>query len=662
MSLAESHHDLFAAEAAAPFVPPVPSGSVRREGERIVLDCPECGLQMTVRACRRAGCAKCGASVPLNDVQRRAAELLAEEMRTRRDAPFHSVVPLTSANSPRPLDVKIAPPPPPRSRAKPAAPPVQASRRPAPPAQVSGRAAPPKAIPLGARNAAEKLGPVRQRIEAARTEGEFRLCLRELFRDSPSWIGSAVVHMAMLILLAFVFIMPQEKRAAEVTLAPIMERSEELGEELDMVEVGPLEIEPPEDSKQVERPALDPQPVGELDPLEDLTKTADELFNAEEAEKLLPPPGPQFGAGGISLWKGREPGERARLAIEAGGTPDSEAAVELGLAWLAKHQNANGSWSLDNFEHAGDCKGRCGDSGVTRSDVAGTGLALLPFLGAGYTHTQGKYQAGVRKALYWLAAQQRPSGDMMDGGNMYAHGIAALALCEAYGMTRDPELKGPAQRSLNFIVRAQHAAGGWRYRPGEIGDTSVMGWQLMALRSGQLAYLEVPDKVFEKADNFLDSVQVDRYGGRYTYLARQRGGEKATLTAVALLCRQFAGWGPTHEGMLAGCRWFLEEYSPSLAVPTPARRTVYPQEMYYWYYATQVMHHMGGDFWEEWNSKMRDLLVRSQEKDGHAAGSWAPHAGFDASGGRLYMTALAICSLEIYYRHMPLYRREAVER
>ena len=85
--------------------------------------------------------------------------------------------------------------------------------------------------------------------------------------------------------------------------------------------------------------------------------------------------------------------------------------------------------------------------------------------------------------------------------------------------------------------------------------------------------------------------------------------------------------------------------------------------MYYNYYATQVMHHWGGDEWANWNGVMRDQLIRTQKtaKDGHMHGSWDladPHGG---TGGRLYMSCLCIMTLEVYYRHLPIYRREGLK-
>ncbi len=68
-------------------------------------------------------------------------------------------------------------------------------------------------------------------------------------------------------------------------------------------------------------------------------------------------------------------------------------------------------------------------------------------------------------------------------------------------------------------------------------------------------------------------------------------------------------------------------------------------------YASQVMHHYGGDARYEWNTQMRELLLDLQSKEGHESGSWAPQGGHDRSGGRVYATSLALLTLEVYYRH-----------
>src|SRR5581483_4141078 len=170
-------------------------------------------------------------------------------------------------------------------------------------------------------------------------------------------------------------------------------------------------------------------------------------------------------------------------------------------------------------------------------------LGLLPFLGAGHTHLRGEYYMTVARGLRALMNLQRPDGDLrgVGSGQMYAHGQAAIALCEAYAMSQDSLLRGPAQKAIDFIIKAQGPDGGWRYKPNDnVGDTSVVGWQLMALRSARMANLTVPDDAFTRAMRFLDSVQTEKKRGLFSYLPD--GDPTPTMTAEGLLSRQYSGW------------------------------------------------------------------------------------------------------------------------
>ncbi len=350
--------------------------------------------------------------------------------------------------------------------------------------------------------------------------------------------------------------------------------------------------------------------------------------------------------------------KRGRVAQSEGASNESEQAVSLGLAWLALHQNPAGNWSLDKY-HRGVAGCRCKDlvfeADVQSNDTAATGLGLLPFLAAGHTHQNGSHKRVVSTALNSLLSRQDAAGD--PGGGMYATGLATIALCEAYGMSGDKRLRAAAQNAVRFIVKAQNPReGSWRYMPRyPDGDISVLGWQVMALRSGQMAGLEVDAKALDAATKYLDTCGMEG-GSKYGY--QPSSGPTQPMTAAALLSRQYLGWGQRNPGLIRGCDFLLQQ-------PPPAKNSPVQKlgPLYYYYYASQVMHNMGDKYWETWNPPMRDFLIRTQEKDGHKAGSWDPDgADWGKEGGRIYSTSLAILTLEVYYRYLPLYRRGGTAR
>ncbi len=341
--------------------------------------------------------------------------------------------------------------------------------------------------------------------------------------------------------------------------------------------------------------------------------------------------------------------ESRREAIKSlGGSEESEKAVERGLLWLAKHQDADGHWGI----HELHCKDhQCTGHGSFQSNTAATGLGLLAFLGAGYTHQSGDHQAVVDRGIQWLIQHQKPDGDLFADESefvwFYSHGMASIALCEAYGLTKDPALREPAQKALNFIVASQHPQlGGWRYRPKFESDTSVSGWQLMALKSGEMAGLSVPKDVYSGVAKWLDSVESKTAKGQFAYHPSRPAS--LAMTAEGLLMRQYLGTGRTDARLVAGAD-YLRQHLPDLA----------DRDAYYWYYATQVMFHMQGAHWDEWNTRLRDTLVSTQLKDGDPNGSWSPDRPtpekWGAAGGRHYVTCMNLLMLEVYYRHLPLY-------
>jgi hypothetical protein len=339
-----------------------------------------------------------------------------------------------------------------------------------------------------------------------------------------------------------------------------------------------------------------------------------------------------------SLFTLRQGDTRRKYIDLLGGTKNSEKAVNLGLAWLAKHQEEDGSWDLKKH------------GGGENSRTAGTGLGLLPFLAAGHTHNKpGQYQKNVAAAVRWLIEHQKENGDLLgpgDGQHLYSHGIAAIALCEAYGMSRDEELKEPARKSLDFIVSAQHkASGGWRYTPNTSADTSVVGWQMMALKSGEMAGLSIAPPVYANVDRWLKKVEGKQgVSGTFGYVNRSAS---PAMTAEGLLSLQFMGTDRNSPRMRGGADYLLKN------LPERSQK----RTSYYWYYGTQVMYHMQGKYWKAWNESLRDMLVETQITTGQHAGTWHPRDNWESRGGRVYATSLKLLMLEVYYRHLPLYEQ-----
>lgn len=473
-----------------------------------------------------------------------------------------------------------------------------------------------------------------------------------LFNAVPSWAVSGLVHAVALMVLALSTFEKVSATKSEIVAKAYDEAgeietfSEDTLKPIDVAEVAPTEMTNAI-SSDVPMDAPDVSAASDLDAAPAAVEFSDFGEQLAPRNELVKQIGVTSGTGISGRGSAKS---RAALVASAGGTPQSEAAVGLALRWLARHQLPDGGW---NFDHRiGQCQGQCDHQGSLENARNGaTGLALLPFLGAGQTHREGEYKDVVKRGLYFLVQNMKNNkqggGDLADGGSMYSHGICAIVLSEAYAMTHDKELMLPAQMALNHIIYAQDpVGGGWRYSPRTPGDTSAVGWQLMALKSGHMAYLKVPQGTVIGASKFLDSVQMES-GAKYGYTGP---GPAPGTTAVGLLCRMYLGWKKDNAALQRGVE-YLSTTGPSKG------------NMYYNYYATQIMRHWGGDEWDKWNKGMRDFLISEQSKQGHKEGSWFMDGGDHGAGvgGRIYCTAMATMILEVYYRHMPIYGESAAE-
>jgi hypothetical protein len=483
------------------------------------------------------------------------------------------------------------------------------------------------------------------------------------FNLLPSWTVSFVSHVALLVLLAILVL----RTPIEPEIA--FEAAPESGEQLDSIPIdfGEMDLENnPLDSME-EMEVTEPTPLADLMPTE--IESSESMSALIETDLMSNMSASDASTGGLS--GSGETGARSGDARKANGkkygaTPESEEAVELALEWLAKHQLDDGSWNFDHTVGNGT-RSRKNPGTLTAARAGATGLALMTFLGCGETHQNGKYQEVVRKGLEFLVEKRGRrvnngfsffTGDYAD--EMYSHGICSIVLCEAYGMTGDTWLKGYAQACINFIESSQHEQGGWRYKPKQAGDTSAVGWQLMALKSGVLGGLEVNKEVLVKASRFLDRVSINS-GAHYGYAEKPNdvGGIHKAQTAIGLLCRMYLGWKKENPALGEGVTW-IQKQGPSMG----SRDAQDSVNMYYNYYATQLVKQYGGDEWKVWNNKLRDFLVQRQDTAGNERGSWY-FAGGDlgsSRGGRLYCTCMAAMTLEVYYRYSPIYDDEAVNK
>ena len=470
--------------------------------------------------------------------------------------------------------------------------------------------------------------------------------LGALVSSTPPWFISLIIHFSIMIVLGLLVIGANavvQREAIEVNLSPANEKDKEIYAET----LGEQLTDP---SQKFSSDGLEPSkdPVAALSP-GDLPQVDDPLVGPPVLE---PTSGGRMPVGtvptpsiGLEL-SGREEGMKKTLLQAYGGTKLTEDSVKLGLSWLVRQQRSRGVWSL---------RGPYKNGSNVENEEAATAMALLAFQGAGYTTSSNKndpYTRVVTRAWKEMLRRQHEDGHFFanlipEQHQLYTQGLCTIAICELYGMTHDETYLPAAQKAVDYCVKIQAPEGGWRYQPGVDSDLSVTGWFAMAMQSARMAGIEVPSPVFDKINKFLDSVARDE-GSRYAY--QFNAGATKPLTAEGLLSRQYLGWQRDDVRLRNGVDFLVAN------LPDWNDRNVY-----YWYYGTQVCHHMEGKDWRKWNDVMRQLLPEHQEKQGAERGSWDPNGDrWGATAGRLYVTCLSLYTLEVYYRHLPIYQAKSM--
>jgi hypothetical protein len=357
-----------------------------------------------------------------------------------------------------------------------------------------------------------------------------------------------------------------------------------------------------------------------------------------------------------------------------GATAESELAVQRGLDWLARHQSQDGHWGPDSLHAFPDGRCKPGDvcpGGGDEHRVALTGLAVLAFqAGGNYDFNNYEYSDCVRHGLDWLVAHQRPDGCLLDRDhgtracNMYEHGIAAFALADACEMAASDSremsdrYRQAAEKAVQFILYAQHHDGGWRYTEDREGtsDISVTGWQMLAMRAAHEAGIsEINPDCVARMEMFFKSCH-DKASGRTFYQPGHNLPSDAP-TAIGMLLQEFVADSPDTKLIDDGAKYLSGEAKSSFqGARKPAKKKRFaalPGDYYTYYNGTLAIFLAGGEPWKRWNDVVRDALVDTQceEGEGCRRGSWDPTGQWSPQGGRVYSTALAVLTLEVYYRY-----------
>jgi hypothetical protein len=468
---------------------------------------------------------------------------------------------------------------------------------------------------------------------------------------------------------------------ADVAETPIEQTLQEPSADVTEPEVSPepLPLEPPELAPEVPAPEVvaESPPLPESEPVEQQPPREQSALPVESIPEQWvsdpPPPAPEpvqpapqlvstkkqptaATLAAEQLYADRHASNRLQIAQEQGGSFATEQAVSAALDWLAYAQSQDGRWDANRWDAGHENRVLMQNRGGAGqgADTAVTALALLAYLGAGHSHAEGSYRDTVGTGLDFLIRSQGTDGNLMGGSTFYAqtysHSMATFALAEALALSGDQRLRPAVERAVAHLLSKQNrTTGGWRYKLGDQGDLSQLGWVVLALRSAELGGVPVPRQTWDGIEQFLRSVQQGQAGGRASYLPRYK--TSPSMTAEALYCRQVLG----HDFSTSRSRASLAEALTEIRQEMPGTSR---SNLYYWYYGSLALHHArladldASQTWEDWNEAMKRELIALQVADGNNSGSWSPSACiWGGYGGRVYSTAMGAMCLEVYYRY-----------
>ena len=525
-----------------------------------------------------------------------------------------------------------------------------------------------------------------------RGSGEYKEAVIELQRQIAPLMAILIPVIGAVILFVVTAVGNSNREAIKVEIV----KADQQDEKLDEIEQPPEMDQPPDvdvdvavDSPNMNTDVSDPTPAPTAEPQSVKVADVDAMLNVKSPVMLKNVAGTARNAGsrGVYTSGGKGYGDAA-----------TEAAVYKALRWLKATQQADGSW------------GTSPKYGLTKGmdKAAGAGFAILTFLAHGETPASPEFGDTVKKALNYLIKSvyvvKDKQGNLVKdpngktpyvkmsgaGGSEYGFLIGTYALCEAYAMTKNPDAKIAAEKTLRRIIDGQTATGGWNYNMARVtkdgpDDISFGGWAMQAIKAGKMAGMH-PDGMDECIKKAIKCLKTRNYSERAGFVYRATTNHKGGgggLGGVGCLAMQLLGYAKEPE--VANALRVMSDWTPSLDAQLPVKlggSLHNPQ--YYCYYAAQCKYQAGMSanatpanktLWMKWNADMKalypkaittcvdpatkaPLTINDPAGKPQPIGHWVnkDHYNYDVMG-----TCLAALQLMVYYRYLPTTQLKATE-
>ena len=501
-----------------------------------------------------------------------------------------------------------------------------------------------------------RLGDMFSGLSKPKSSAEYKLAKTELQRLAAPLAAILLPTLGVIILIVITAIQGQTKQTIQVDIARAQDEETELEEEEEQQEE--IVETPPDEQVDV---TVDTPNIAVSDVVTPSATPQNEPVSvkpaAQDSVALIKSPVTMK-----SMTGSRTPGSIGAMTRGGAGYGDAqtEGAVLKALRWLKKTQKPAGNWD---------------------GTIATTALAVLTYLAHGETPASKEFGQTVQNAIQYLIDSQTNNKDgeatyRGTDGNEYASLIATYALCEAYGMTRNPNAKIAALRGMERIINNQSPTGGWDYKMNKTStrdDMSYEGWALQAIKAGKMAGLH-PDGLDECIKKAIKCLKTRNFRGLgFNYCA---GGGATGLTATGCLCMQLLGYMNDQEVKTALNT--MREWKPVFEAkgglkdggPTPGSS---PQ--YYCYYAAQCKYQAGMcqgatpanvKIWQDWNTAMKALYpptiktlpetIEGPDGKQKAIGYWE-----NGYNNKTMGTCLVALQLMVYYRYLPTTQTKAAK-